>query len=344
MDEEEIKRRVIFGTGYGQPPKDGQFKKGQSGNPKGRPKTVKDEFSLADQRTLNMILDVADRTVPVRENGEVKYMTMREVAVNALFNKGAKGDPRALATVFALTQRGDIARALEIKKQNVFWQNYKDVETARILQAKARGEPTPQPLPHPDDIVIDHERGPRFIGPMTAQEQASLEHRLRLRDILILQDALDRRSAKRLNGEPLTEPGAAELLAWVYEFFMPPRLRLSHGEWLWRIMKAEQLSKPALLKRLYAEWRAVGHPRPRGVCVPRPEFDEENRRERIGNSDRGSTSAGSRRDAEWRVGAGSRKDYPRAYRSDLNGCCAGVMRKGRPVGKLGYWNSMICGQ
>ena len=32
---ENVKRNILYGTGYGKPPKETQFKKGKSGNPKG---------------------------------------------------------------------------------------------------------------------------------------------------------------------------------------------------------------------------------------------------------------------------------------------------------------------
>jgi hypothetical protein len=86
--------------------------------PQGRTKKTPSNLSLSDQRTLSTVMNVASRVVPVRENGEVKYMNMMEV--NALFAKSAKGDSRALATLLALMQKGDVARALHIKEQNVF--------------------------------------------------------------------------------------------------------------------------------------------------------------------------------------------------------------------------------
>lgn len=148
MDEEAFKQRILFDTGFGKPPKSSQFKKGRSGNPKGRPKTMQNEFSFTDQRTLNMILDIADRDIPVRDNGEVKTMKMLEVAVNALYVRSGKGDPGALATLLALTQKAEIGRAKHIKEQNAVWQGYKDREVAKIAKAKANGEPEPISLPH----------------------------------------------------------------------------------------------------------------------------------------------------------------------------------------------------
>lgn len=64
---EEIKRQTIFGTGYGKPPKDKQFKKGQPGNPYGRPRKAPVEVNLSDQPMLSAVLKSAGKTVRMRE-------------------------------------------------------------------------------------------------------------------------------------------------------------------------------------------------------------------------------------------------------------------------------------
>lgn len=75
-------------VGYGNPPKHTRFRKGESGNPKGRPKG-----------TLNMATILA-RTlrerVVINENGQRRVVTKLEAAVKQLVNKAASGDLRAL--------------------------------------------------------------------------------------------------------------------------------------------------------------------------------------------------------------------------------------------------------
>ncbi len=75
-------------VGYRNPPKHTWFKKGESGNPKGRPKG-----------TLNLATVLA-RTlrekVIINENGQRKVITKLEAAVKQLVNKAASGDLRAL--------------------------------------------------------------------------------------------------------------------------------------------------------------------------------------------------------------------------------------------------------
>jgi hypothetical protein len=74
-------------VGYGNPPKATRFKKGQSGNPKGR-----------RQGTLNVatVLERALREkVVINENGRRKTITKLEAVIKQLVNKGASGDLRS---------------------------------------------------------------------------------------------------------------------------------------------------------------------------------------------------------------------------------------------------------
>ncbi len=74
-------------AGYGKPPKASQYKPGQSGNPKGRPKGARN--------LLKLISKHAARKVTVIEGGVEKKMPRIDVVISALFNKASKGDVSA---------------------------------------------------------------------------------------------------------------------------------------------------------------------------------------------------------------------------------------------------------
>ena len=92
MDERE--KPEVYDVGYRKPPTGTRFKKGQSGNPKGRPKGKRNASSL--------ILRTLGAKVVINENGRRREITKFEAALTQLANKAAQGDMRALNLATAL--------------------------------------------------------------------------------------------------------------------------------------------------------------------------------------------------------------------------------------------------
>src|SRR5438874_10774392 len=77
-----------YEVGYGKPPRHTRFKRGQSGNPRGRPSGSKNLKTL-----LNEALN---ERVVVTEEGRRRNITKREAIVTQLVNRSATADLRAL--------------------------------------------------------------------------------------------------------------------------------------------------------------------------------------------------------------------------------------------------------
>src|SRR3712207_1749502 len=83
-----------YQVGYGRPPKHTRFKKGQSGNAKGRPKKSKNMETL--------LLRELDRTISVKESGRDRKLTKREALVVRWVNGAMAGDVRLAQFVMKL--------------------------------------------------------------------------------------------------------------------------------------------------------------------------------------------------------------------------------------------------
>jgi Family of unknown function (DUF5681) len=83
-------------TGYGKPPVNTRFKKGQSGNPKGRPKGSR-SFTSSAYRVLQ-------ERVTINEGGRRKTVTKLDAALKQIANKAASGDANTLRLLVTIVQ------------------------------------------------------------------------------------------------------------------------------------------------------------------------------------------------------------------------------------------------
>jgi len=75
-------------VGYGKPPQNCRFKKGRSGNPRGRPKGALNMATVL-ARTLH-------EKVVIDENGKKKTVSKLEAAIAQLVSKATSGDAHAI--------------------------------------------------------------------------------------------------------------------------------------------------------------------------------------------------------------------------------------------------------
>ena len=86
-----------YEVGYGKPPLQGRFRTGQSGNPAGRPKGVRN-LATDVRRTLAT-------PVTVREGGRRRKKSTQEVLLMVLREKALQGNARALDRLLELALR-----------------------------------------------------------------------------------------------------------------------------------------------------------------------------------------------------------------------------------------------
>lgn len=83
-----------YDVGYGKPPKSGQFQKGKSGNPRGRPKGARG-------LKTDLKAELGER-VTITENGQTRKLTKQQLMVKQLTAKAVKGDMRAISKLAEL--------------------------------------------------------------------------------------------------------------------------------------------------------------------------------------------------------------------------------------------------
>ena len=97
-----------YEVGYGKPPKESQFKKGVTGNSKGRPKKATDITSI--------ISSTLDETITVSEGNSTRELTVEEATNLALINKAMKGDLSAADEVMKKAKSYSLIEEPPIKK------------------------------------------------------------------------------------------------------------------------------------------------------------------------------------------------------------------------------------
>ena len=89
-------RSTDYEVGYGKPPKQSRFRKGQSGNPKGRPKASRNIKTIA-RKVLN-------QPVPVTIDGKTRHVTSLEAMLEQMRRDAFKGDRYARKALLDLAR------------------------------------------------------------------------------------------------------------------------------------------------------------------------------------------------------------------------------------------------
>jgi hypothetical protein len=94
-------------VGYGQPPRGNQFKPGQSGNPKGRPK---------GSRSVGSVLqDILRQKVAVTENGRTRRLSTLDVVLRRLANDAMRNETSAVKLILTLVERYGESPATQVQ-------------------------------------------------------------------------------------------------------------------------------------------------------------------------------------------------------------------------------------
>lgn len=113
-------------VGYGKPPRNTRFRKGQSGNPRGRPRQSKNLATL--------LTEALNERVLVAENKGRRKITKHQAIITQLVNRSAKADLRAIKILL------DIIQEIERRTESVSPEtaSFSPADEKVIEQLKAR--------------------------------------------------------------------------------------------------------------------------------------------------------------------------------------------------------------
>jgi hypothetical protein len=89
-------RDSIYEVGYGKPPRANRFRKGRTGNPRGK--------RQGEENTISAFKRIVSRRVKIKDDEQVRTITLAEAVILKNYNAALQKNPFAMNNIFQLAE------------------------------------------------------------------------------------------------------------------------------------------------------------------------------------------------------------------------------------------------
>src|SRR3984893_6882801 len=175
---------------YRNPPVEHRFRKGVSGNPKGRPRKNRALVSTKvngrpgigfEDRINSLAIEEAYRLIAIREGDRTERIPVIQAILRKVAVAAANGNTRAQQNILSLVIGAEADRRVASTQLLKTAIDYKERWHHIFAERARKGTTGPEPVPHPDEVIIDYETGENRIDGPVMQEQREARDQLRAR-------------------------------------------------------------------------------------------------------------------------------------------------------------------
>ena len=172
IEPETASANASYQVGYRKPPLGTRFRKGVSGNPRGRPKGVTHKPRAWHEETMKAIVtEEAYRMISLRDGARDIKLPVIQAIIRGIALNAAKGNHRSQRQFAALLEQIETDSRVKYDEYRKTVIDYKCDWEKELQRRKRLGVVLPDPMPHPDDILVDFKTGTiQMKGPMCKEE------------------------------------------------------------------------------------------------------------------------------------------------------------------------------